>query len=297
MRRTFWRVGLLLLCAAIPVGAQDTRGTISGTVKDAQGVVPGASVKITNVETSVSQDVVTNGTGYFEAPLLRAGGYTISVEVSGFKTLKRSGITLAGGQQILLQLQLEVGTIAETVTVTGEAPLLETQTTRIGTAFTTRQIQTLPSMSNLPILLARFAPGLLASATVIYAGQGYVGGTSTNAVALGGVGGNEYTIDGATNNGTNRQVNATPNSDMLQEMRVESTSFSATVGHGSGVGIAMMTKAGANTPFGTINYQYWTNKLNPPNTIQAASLPPILSRRRGTKAANQTTPLSPTGAR
>ena len=57
---------------------------------------------------------------------------------------------------------------------------------------------------------------------------------------------------------------------MLQEMRVESTSFSATVGHGAGVGIAMMTKAGANTPFGTTNYQFWSNKLNPPNTIQAA---------------------------
>ena len=149
-----------LLLAVVPAFAQDTRGTISGTVKDAQGVIPGAAVKITNVETSVSQDVVTNGTGYFEAPLLRAGGYSISVEVSGFKTLKRSGITLAGGQQISLQLELEVGTIAETVTVTGEAPLLETQTTRIGTNFTTRQLQTLPSMSNLPILLARFAPGL-----------------------------------------------------------------------------------------------------------------------------------------
>src|SRR4051812_3354830 len=159
MRRTSWVLGFIL-CAAIPVLAQDTRGTISGTVRDAQGVIPGASVKITNVETSVSQEVVTNDTGYFEAPLLRAGGYTISVEVPGFKTLKRSGLTLAGGQQISLPLELEVGAIAETVTVTGEAPLLETQTTRIGTNFTTRQLQNLPSMSNLPILLARYAPGL-----------------------------------------------------------------------------------------------------------------------------------------
>ena len=269
MRKVFV-IGCLLLLAAMPALAQDTRGTISGTVKDAQGVIPGASVKITNVETSVSQEVITNSTGYFEAPLLRAGGYEVSVEVPGFKTLKRSGLTLAGGQQMSLQLQLEVGTIAETVTVTGEAPLLETNTPRIGANFTTRQIQTLPAMSNMPILLARFAPGLMAATTVIFAGQGYVGGTSTNVQPLGGVGGNEYTIDGATNNGTNRQVNATPNTDMLQEMRVESTSFSATVGHGSGVGIAMMTKAGTNTSHGTANYQYWTNKLNPPNTFQAA---------------------------
>src|SRR5471032_2512249 len=100
MRRMSWVVGIVFLFAAIPVAAQDTRGTISGTVRDAQGVIPGASVKITNVETNVSQEVITNGTGYFEAPLLRAGGYEVSVEVPGFKTLRRSGITLAGGQQI-----------------------------------------------------------------------------------------------------------------------------------------------------------------------------------------------------
>src|SRR6185437_14674178 len=66
MRRTSWVVGILLLCAPVPVLAQDSRGTISGTVRDAQGVIPGASVKITNVETNVSQEVVTNATGYFE---------------------------------------------------------------------------------------------------------------------------------------------------------------------------------------------------------------------------------------
>ncbi len=258
------------LLSGLPLAAQETRGTISGTVQDQQGVIPGAAVKITNVDTAVSQQVTTNNSGYFEASLLRAGNYEIAVEIAGFKTLRRTGITLAGGQQLTLPLQLEIGTLAETVTVTGEAPLLETNTVRTGMALTQQQIEDLPVQSNMPVMFTRFAPGLMASATVVYAGQGYVGGPSASAIPLGGIGGNEWTIDGATNNGVNRQMATSPNSDMLQEMRVETTNFAATVGHGTGVGISMMTRAGTNTSRGTTNWQYWSNKINRANTFQKA---------------------------
>ena len=72
MQRTFW-CGLLGILVPLGVAAQETRGNISGTVRDAQGVVPGAMVKITNVDTKVSQNLVTNDSGYFEAPLLNPG--------------------------------------------------------------------------------------------------------------------------------------------------------------------------------------------------------------------------------
>jgi len=268
--RRFLVVGLLSFLVGVPVVAQETRGTISGTVKDAQGVVPGAAVKITNLATNVAQQLTTNASGYFEAPLLIAGTYEVDVEMTGFKTLRRTGLTLAAGQQLSLPLELEIGTLAETITVTGEAPLLEVNTVRTGLSLTTRQIADLPVQSNMPVLFTRFAPGLSASTTVVYAGQGYVGGPSTSAQPLGGVGGNEWTIDGATNNGVNRQMATSPNSDMVQEMRVESTNFTASVGHGTGVSIAMMTKAGTNAPHGTTNWQYWSNGLNPPNTFQKA---------------------------
>src|SRR4030095_10615142 len=66
----------------------------------------------------------------------------------------------------------------------------------------------------------------------------------------------------ANNNGSNRRIAASPNSDMIQEMRVESANFDASVGHGLGLQISMMTRAGTNTQRGTVNYQYWSNKLN-----------------------------------
>jgi hypothetical protein len=259
---------VLLSLLAIPAVAQETRSTISGTVRDDQGVIPGASVKVTNVGTGATQQLTTNSSGYFEAPLLIAGTYEVVIEMTGFKTLRRTGVTLSSGQTLALPLALEIGTIAEEITVTGEAPLLEVTTLRQGLVLDAKKIGELPLQSNMPVLFARFAPGMMARGVIPFAGQGFVGGPTTNATPLGGVGGVDWSIDGATNSGVNRQMSTSPNTDMVQEMRVESTNFTASIGHGTGVGISMMTKAGTNAPRGTVNHQYWTNKFNPPNRFQ-----------------------------
>jgi hypothetical protein len=265
--RTMLVLGLLLL-TGIPAFAQETRSTISGTVRDDQGVIPGASVRVINVGTGATQQLTTNNSGYFEAPLLIAGTYDIVVEMTGFKTLRRAGVTLSSGQQLALPLALEIGTISEEITVTGEAPLLEVTTLRQGLVLDAKKISDLPVQSNMPVLFARFAPGMMARGVIPFAGQGFVGGPTTNATPLGGVGGVDWSIDGATNSGVGRQMSTSPNTDMVQEMRVESTNFTASIGHGTGVGISMMTRAGTNTVRGTVNHQYWTNKLNPPNRFQ-----------------------------
>ena len=99
--------------------------------------------------------------------------------------------------------------------------------------------------------------------------QGFVTGPSeASGIAIGGVGNNTYTIDGATNAGGTRQLSTSPNADMIQEMRVETSNFDAANGHGLGNQISMMTRAGTNATRGTINYQYWTNKLNALNVQQ-----------------------------
>ena len=265
--RTMIIIGFLFF-AGIPAVAQETRGTISGTVRDEQGVIPGATVKVTNLGTGVTQQLTTNTSGYFEARCSIAGTYEVVIEMTGFKTLRRTGVTLSSGQTLSVPLTLEIGTIAEEITVTGEAPLLEVTTLRQGLVLDEKKIGELPLQSNMPVLFARFAPGMMARGVIPFAGQGFVGGPTTNATPLGGVGGVDWSIDGATNSGVNRQMSTSPNTDMVQEMRVESTNFTASIGHGTGVGISMMTKAGTNTPRGTVNHQYWTNKFNPPNRFQ-----------------------------
>ena len=260
---------LIFLAAATGVSGQETRGTISGTVQDAQGVVPGATVRITNTATNTTQVLTTNSTGYFEAPLLQSGNYRIVVEMASFKTITRDGVALAVGQQINLPFTLEVGNINEQVTVTGVAPVLDTTSVSSGANFDSQQINALPMFSNMPVGLARFAPGVNPDADQPPMSQGFVTGPSeASGTAIGNVGSNTYTIDGATNAGFNRQLSTSPNADMIQEMRVETSNFDAATGHGLGNQISMMTRAGTNVTRGTANYQYWTNRLNALNEQQ-----------------------------
>lgn len=262
---------VLLALATVAAGrlsAQETRGTISGTVRDAGGVIPGATVVVTNSDTSVSQQVVTNSSGYFEAPLLNAGAYEVSVEMPGFKGFRQSGIRLSVGQSVNLDIALEVGAVTEQVDVVASAVLLDTNVVSSGQTFENRLVAELPTFSSMPVLLVRNVSGVAASSAPTFATQGFVGGPSLQAGPVGGVGSTEYTIDGATNNGQNRMLATSPNSDMLQEVRVETSNFDASIGHGTGLGISMMTKAGTNALRGTAAYQTWTSKLNGANYFQ-----------------------------
>jgi hypothetical protein len=262
-------VVFLCLVAVCSATAQETRGNISGTVQDAQGVIPGATVKITNVGTNTTQVLVTNSTGYFEAPLLQPGTYRVVVEMQGFKTTTREDVALAVGQQVSLPFSLVVGGVNERVTVTGVAPVLDTTSVSSGANFDSQLVAALPMFSNMPISLARFAPGVTPDDDQPPMSQGFVTGPHEAAgTSFAGVGSNTYTIDGATNAGVNRQLASSPNADMIQEMRVETSNFDAANGHGLGNQISMMTRAGTNTYRGTVNYQHWTNKLNALNAQQ-----------------------------
>ena len=278
MRTCFWALLLSLVVSivvALPVSAQETRGNISGTVKDATGVVPGAAVTILSTDTGATQNLVTNGSGYFEAPLMQPGAYQITVEVPGFKRLTQKGIVLGVSQQLNIPFTIEVGQISETVTVTGEAPLIDTSSVSSSQTFDSKMVEGLPMISNMPIMLTRFAQGVNPATNQSLVSQGFVDGTTTAAgSALGGVGSNNYSIDGATNTGTSRAIAVSPNSDMIDEMRVESSNFDASVGHGLGLQISMTTRAGANQYRGTGNYQYWTNKVNKLNPSQIATFTP-----------------------
>ena len=120
MRRAL-RLVFLAVLLPLAASAQEVRGNISGTVRDSEGVVPGASVKIRNVDTNVSQNLVTNSSGYYEAPLLNPGNYEVTVQVPGFKTATRSSIVLGVGQQVNVPFTLEVGGVTEEVKVTAES--------------------------------------------------------------------------------------------------------------------------------------------------------------------------------
>ena len=96
MRKGFWALLLMCTLAALPAWAQETRGNINGVIQDAQGVIPGATVRLTNAENGQTQALVTNESGYFEAPLLQAGPYRVTVEMPNFKTLNQDVVLSVG---------------------------------------------------------------------------------------------------------------------------------------------------------------------------------------------------------
>src|SRR5215510_14197373 len=126
---------LLLVISAAPLFAQST-ATIVGAVRDSGGVLPGATVTVRNVDTGLTRSVPTGGDGAFRFPALPVGPYEIRAELAGFRTSVRSGVRLLVGQEAVVEMVLELGSIQETVTVNGEAPLVETTTSALGAIIT-----------------------------------------------------------------------------------------------------------------------------------------------------------------
>jgi hypothetical protein len=145
------RIAVVVLVAMAWAGlpalsyAQATRGTILGTITDQSGAaLPGATVTATEVRTNVSHNTVTNETGNYTFPNIPDGIYNIKAELSGFKTVIREGIRLAVNTSIRTDLSLTVGALAETVTVSGETPLLQTDRTDTGRTLESIQVASMP---------------------------------------------------------------------------------------------------------------------------------------------------------
>jgi len=254
-------VAALLAALSLNLPAQDTRGMISGTVTDPQGAhVVGASVTVTNTGTNVSSVLTTNNAGYYEAPLLVPGQYQVTVEAPGFKKTVRPNLILNMRDQLKIDIQLEVGAVSESITITAESPILDTSTVTLGKALTTREIADLPIMTNDIVLLARVAPGVVNQGTTQYVSLGMVGGSSGFYAPLN-LGQNEWSIDGAPNLGSGG-IQFTPFTDQIAEFKIDTTSFDASVGHAIGLSIAFSTKSGTNTLHGSATEQYWNTHWN-----------------------------------
>jgi hypothetical protein len=258
------RIKLLAALFALVVWssqAQDTRGMISGTVTDPQkAYVAGASVTVTNTGTNVSTPLTTNANGYYEAPLLPPGEYQVTVEAPGFKKTVRSNLVLTMRQQLRVDIQLDVGAVSESITISAESPILDTSTVTMGRALTTREIMDLPVMTNNIVLMARLAPGVVNQGTTQFLTQGMVGGGSGFYAPLS-LGQNEWSIDGAPNLGSGG-VAFMPFTDQIAEFKVDTTTFDASIGHSIGLSIAFQTKSGTNSLHGSGTEQYWNTHWN-----------------------------------
>ena len=239
--------GLCLLLAMTPgpALAQGVSGTVSGTVKDAQGlVVPGATVTlVSEARGTFSTPVVTNRTGDFVVPNLTADTYTVQVEMPSFRTLKRSGVEVNPGSRVVVgTLTLEVGGASEAVTVVGEAPMIQTASGERSFTVSTAAVANLPLANRSYDALLALAPGVNSTP-----------GNLTPASRLGGGGDGNFMLDGATamDPGVNRPASRV-SVEAIAEVKVVTSGYQAEYGRSSGLQINAVTKSGTNQFHGSL---------------------------------------------
>ena len=199
--------------------AQVTTATLVGLVRDNSGaVIPGASVLATHEGTGVARESVSDANGEFVLAALPNGTYTLRIELTGFKTISQRGIELGAGQTVRQTFQLEVGAMSETVTVTGDAPLVQTAMSLQADSLGSQEVRELPvNRRNIQNLI-----GLTAGVVITGTGAaGGSGGVQMNGVASGGTG---VTVDGteANSNPEGRSLTQYGSENQISVMSLDS---------------------------------------------------------------------------
>src|ERR1035438_9355781 len=254
-------IGLLTATCLLPssVMGQETRATLSGTVTDpSTASVAGAALVLVNVQTGVETRTETSQMGQYRFLFVNPGTYKLTTEMAGFHTQIREGILLETGQAATLDVTLQLGAQAESVTVGADAPLIEAEKADRGMVVTGANLAELPTITRTPVLLATLAPGVTNTAVrydwTPFSNSGLTTWSINGSTAYS----TGFLIDGAPNDAVYQSaptIAYVPPSDAVQEFRVVANAYDAQYGRNGGGVISMVTKGGTNSPHGSV-YEY-----------------------------------------
>jgi hypothetical protein len=231
--------------------AQTELGTIAGTVTDAKAsAIPNAEVIVSNDGTGISNKSTTNGSGEFVVPNLVPGSYTVTVSVTGFKTVEQKGVQLQVGGRVTLPLALEVGQVAEHVEVTAQTPLIQSEVSEVDTLISRKDVADLPLNGRTVFQLAPLVAGANTGAASSNANNTNIPDNGRAAQGLSASGNrqdtNNYILDGVYNNQLNQGLIAIlPPLEAIQEFTLVTSNFLPEVGRG-GIVMNVTLKSGTN---------------------------------------------------
>ena len=237
--------------------AQAANGNIEGIVRDTTGAaLPGVTVTVTNMDTGTARTSVTNDEGVYRAILLPLGRYKIVAELQGFKTFEQQGITLSAGQTALINLQLGVGSVSETVTVTSESPVAQPGKIDLGRTIGENEIKNLPLVSRNPYNFAF----LQANVTGFENNEFGVPRINANGTQMR----TNYQIDGNTNTEKDRAgLRLLPVSEVLvREVKVITNGFAPEFGQTTGMVYNAITPSGTNRIDGSASFRFRRNDMS-----------------------------------
>jgi hypothetical protein len=242
---------IILLLAAAPLRAQaGSTAQISGTVKDGSGgVLPGVDVTVTQTDTGLKRNAVTDSEGQYLLPNLPVGPYRLEATLQGFRSYAQTGIVLQVGATPAINIAMAVGQVEETVTVQANALTVETRNLGVGQVMDNKRILDLPLNGRNPADLMQFLPAAVPQPLLNATSRSMGGSNGGQAYSLaGGLSfGVSFVLDGATHNNPYDNLNLPlPFPDALGEFKAETSTLTAQNGMHSGGSINLVTKSGSN---------------------------------------------------
>jgi hypothetical protein len=256
------------------VQAQEVRASISGVISDPSGSpIPGANIIVTNTARNTRFTAASNESGAYSTPFLDPGAYVMTVEKDGFRRFQRENITLQSLDKARIDVQLQVGAVTDSITVSATVSALQTETASRASTISNELIQNLPTQGRNPFQIAWAAPGVFKTGGWRYLRSFDIGGTTGFSVNGGRSGENEVLIDGISNVRANRTVIHVPTMESVQEFKVLANTYDAQYGRSGGGIVTMVTKSGTNQFHGNL-FEYFQNaKLNANQTeLNAAGI-------------------------
>src|SRR3954470_3223371 len=274
-----WSLLAVLLFSPLPahLHAQSSQGGVRGVVKDAQGVIPGVTVTMVNEANGVSRDTVTNGVGEYSFPAIEPGTYTVKATVQGYKTFERKAVPVSVQQFVGLDVTLEVGALEETITVTGQSPLIETTNASTGDVLDTRALESIPSAGRSVFLMANLTPTVQTSGNAHWNRMQDQVGNSAMSMGGGAVRANNYLVDGFPVTDLQNRASTNPTIEAVQDVKVQVHTYDAEMGRTGGGVMNMAAKSGANvfhgSGYGVFRPEQFVEQLLIPKVQGQANVP------------------------
>ena len=226
---------VVLFTISITAFGQGFQGGLRGSVRDAGGaVVPGVEVMLTNEATNLSRMTLSNESGEYSFAALEPGSYRLHASPAGFKAVDLTGIRVGTQQFVTLDLKLEVGAVAEAVSVTADVPLIETSNASTGTVLDIASLQTLPAPGRNAFMIGASVPTVIPSGDTQFNRQ--QDQTNASLISLGGGTrrGNNYTLDGVPITDMRNRASANPTIEALDDLKVQVHTYDAEMGRTGG---------------------------------------------------------------
>src|SRR6185436_15308656 len=254
-RRDVACVVALIAASVVPVLAQTYHGGLRGLVREQGAVVPGAGVDLINEATNVSRHTQTNNVGEYAFINVDPATYTVKVTMQGFKTVENKGVRIGTQQFVTLDFALEVGSLAEAVTVESQATPLETSNASVGSSLDSKTLETLPSAGRNPFFLATITPGVTHTGDPQFIRQ--QDQTNSSLLSLGGGPrrANNYTLDGVSIVDLRNRPTFIPSIESVEEVKVQVSTYDAEMGRTGGGVFNTTGKSGSNEWRGSALYQ------------------------------------------